>query len=144
MFKYAKILKIESDRVLLGLLNDKGSCGSGSCEGCSCGSKMQTINVKVDEVELEKLDTGMDVKMNLPVGTALDWFLMIFLPVLLVAGVTLLLKDLDEKTRNLAALAAGLAGFALSSMIVRFLRKDQRVKLQTLVEEPEPGTVHLQ
>ncbi len=127
MSKYARILKIDEDRVLLGLLNDKGLCGSGTCEGCSCSTKMQTITVRVDEEEMEESEfsTGMDVEMQLPKGTALDWVLIIFLPVILIGGVSIY-------AGYMAGLGAGAGGFLLASLLVKYLRRDQRIKLNPL------------
>ncbi|MDC7234834.1 MAG: SoxR reducing system RseC family protein [Spirochaetales bacterium] len=141
MAKYARILEINNEQVLVGLLNDKGLCGSGSCEGCSCSTKMQTMNVKVPSGYTQKagLKTGIDVEMKLPKGTALDWFLLIFLPLILVVAAVLLLQNRPESVRNITALTAGLGGFILSAAVLKKLRKDQTIELTPLKSEEIPS-----
>ncbi len=132
MTKFARILEINEDNVLVGLLNDKGLCGTGACEGCSCSTKLQTMNVKVHDPG--QFETGMDVEMSLSHSTAADWILLIVLPVLLVCGALLLPGftswDAGENTLNLTAVGTGIAGFFLGAVILRFLRKNQVIRLE--------------
>ncbi|MBF9015625.1 MULTISPECIES: SoxR reducing system RseC family protein [unclassified Oceanispirochaeta] len=131
MSKYARILEINNGHVLVGLLNDKGLCGSGTCEGCSCSTKMQTMKVKVPGAQMtgSMLKAGIDVEMKIPKGTALDWFLLIFLPVILTVSAVFLLQGQSEALRNMSALASGILGFVLSALILKILRKDQTIEL---------------
>lgn len=131
MPKYARILKIENEHVLVGLLNDNGLCGSGTCEGCSCSTKMQTMNIKIPESELDSphLKTGADVEMKVPGGTALDWFLLIFLPVILTVSAVFFLREQSEALRNMTALGSGVSGFILSALLLKVIRKDQTIEL---------------
>jgi positive regulator of sigma E activity len=131
MSKYARILEIENEQVLVGLLNDKGLCGSGTCEGCSCSTKMQTMKVKIPGADKEdsNLRTGIDVEMIIPRGTALDWFLLIFLPVIITVSAVYLLQGQSESLRNITALASGILGFILSALVLKVLRKNQTIEL---------------
>lgn len=142
MSKYARILKIENEQVLVGLLNDKGLCGSGSCEGCSCSTKMQTMNIKISGAELEEslLKTGIDVEMILPKGAVLDWILLIFLPVILIASTAFLLKEQSENIKNMTALGVGILSFSISALILKIIRKDQAIELIPLVKESGDNT----
>jgi hypothetical protein len=93
MSKYARILEIKDNRVILGLLNDTGLCGSGKCEGCSCSTKMQTMKLPLPENS--PLTTGMDVEMIALGGGILGF-----------AGSALLLKLLRKnQTIELVALS---------------------------------------
>jgi hypothetical protein len=143
MAKYARILNIENNRVMVGLLNDKGLCGSGTCEGCSCSTKMQTMTVNVNETEQKRsyLKTGIDVEMILPSGTVVDWFLLIFLPVILVVATAILLKDYTETLRNTISMISGISGFLISAVILKFLRKDQTIELVPLSEESRKSEI---
>ncbi|QEN07432.1 hypothetical protein EXM22_05295 [Oceanispirochaeta crateris] len=139
MAKFARILEIKNNRALLGLLNDGGSCGSGTCEGCSCSSGMQTMTLTLPESSNFKV--GMDVEMIAPKTLSIDWFLLIILPVLLVVTVSFLPQlvgwQADEQTRNLWAMAAGFLGFLLSAVLLKLLRKDQTIDLVEISRTPK-------
>lgn len=136
MSKYARILEIENEQVLVGLLNDKGLCGSGTCEGCSCSTKMQTMKVNIPGADKDNstLRTGIDVEMIIPKGTALDWFLLIFLPVIIIVSTVFLLQGQSESLRNIIALISGILGFILSALILKVLRKNQTIELIPIIK----------
>lgn len=132
MSKFARILEIDHNKALIGLLNDHGLCGTGSCEGCSCSTKMQTMKLTIPEDN--DLQVGMDVEMKIPGSVMTDWILLIIVPVLLTIGTVILLQSsgIPENTRNLAALGTGTGGFLLSAVILKFMRRNQIINLEKI------------
>ncbi|MDA3955872.1 SoxR reducing system RseC family protein [Oceanispirochaeta sp.] len=139
MSKYARILEIKDNRVILGLLNDTGLCGSGKCEGCSCSTKIQTMKLSLPENS--PLTTGMDVEMIAPKSLKADWFLLIVLPVFFIVLISLLPGftdwQVDEQSRNLFALGGGILGFAGSALLLKLLRKNQTIELVALSRDDQ-------
>jgi len=138
MAKLARVLEIEDNKILVGLLNDQGVCGTGACEGCSCSTKLPTMRIAVEDPK--EFETGMDVEMILTQNVLADWLLLIIMPVLLVTAVILIPRFLGwqtgENTVNLSAVAAGITGFAAGAVLLKFLRRNQVIRLEKINNLP--------
>jgi len=134
MAKYARVLEINDNKVLVGLLNDNGLCGTGACEGCSCSTKLQTMRINVENPE--NFESGMDVEMRANHNILADWLVLIVMPVLLVVTTILLSGfmgwNISEKALNITAVAAGFMGFALGAVILRVLRRNETIRLEKI------------
>ena len=134
MAKYARVLEINDNKILLGLLNENGLCGTGACEGCSCSTKLQTMNVKVENPE--GFESGMDVEMRVTHNIMADWAILIVMPVVLVAATILLPGILGwntgENALNIAAIAAGFIGFAAGAAVLKVLRRNETISLEKI------------
>lgn len=134
----ARVLKIDEKKTVFGILNQNGSCGTGSCEGCSCSRKLKTISLPTSDYK--ELAVGADVLIHQDSKLLLHFFLILALPILILLGIQLLPQLLswapEKNILNMISMGGGLTGFFLMSFLVS--RKKKKMPLRITVKKSNP------
>ncbi len=127
----AMVLEIQKTKTIYGLLDQNGKCGSGSCEGCKCSTGIKKISLPVDSLSEPKIGELVEIHNS---GAGLLHFALIILLPLLVLVITqfipaLMNLSIRTDTLNLISLLSGALTFAITSLLVRALRKKDAVQV---------------
>ena len=120
----AKVLKIEEGKTLYGILDSNGQCSTGSCEGCSCSTKLKTISLPTDANP--SVEVGMDVEIQQNRRYLFHFALVIILPLIVLAGIQILPSfsawSPGETRLNALSMAGGFLTFILTSVLIYLFR----------------------
>ena len=127
----AMVVETDEKKTLYAVMDDKGNCSSGSCEGCQCGAKMKTFSLPSDPDA--PLSAGMKVEIHQDSTYLLHFFLLIFFPLLVLGGILYLPARFPGISvgsgLNLTALSGSLAAFILSALMVRRFGKKRNIRV---------------
>ena len=79
----AKVIEIQESKIIYGLIDQNGKCGTGSCEGCKCSTGIKKIALPRDLLDQPALGEVVEIQET---GSRLIHFgLIILLPLIVLA-----------------------------------------------------------
>ncbi len=127
----AMVLEIHESKIIYGLLDKNGKCGSGSCEGCKCSTGIKTISLPRDVQE--NPEPGDLVEIHQDSSHILHFALMIILPVLIIVLIQsipgIIHKSIETNALNVLSLLGGAFTFVSTSLLIKMFRKKETLQV---------------